>query len=352
MNVTTRQDVRASDACLQAPDLSTTLPTVTAIVPTFNRAASLGDTLRALAAQDYPAALFEIVVVDNSSTDNTEDVVESVRRASPVPVRYFRKENRGPAVSRNYAIARSSGEVLAFTDSDCQMPADWIRTGIANLREGVGFVAGPVLPINHPDRIPSFFAHQIDHGREDFIYATANVFYRRNIIETLGGFNETFGAYPWGTPVGGEDTDLAWRVKRAGFGSVFVPENAVYHEATTLPAKTWLIEPIRAQVLPRLVRDLPELRSGLWRRYFLSRANALYDLAVIGCVVAVITRRKRLFALVLPWLWDQRSMIERDLAAPKRWWRVPFKYILMWERYTVQTLALVYASIRHRTIVL
>jgi glycosyltransferase involved in cell wall biosynthesis len=352
MNVTAGSREQLQDGALPAPDLSGALPTVTAIVPTFNRAASLAETLRALAAQDYPYDRYEIVVVDNSSTDNTEEVVELARRASPVPIRYFRKENRGPAVSRNYAIARSTGEVLAFTDSDCQMPADWVRTGVANLREGVGFVAGPVLPVNHPDRIPGFFAHQIDHGREDFIYATANVFYRRSIVEALGGFNESFGAYPWGTPVGGEDTDLAWRVKRAGFRSVFAPGNAVYHEATTLPAKTWLIEPIRAQVLPRLVRNLPELRSGLWHRYFLSRANALYDLAVVGCVFALLTRRKRPLALVLPWVWDQRSMIERDVVAPKRWWRVPFKYALIWERYTVQTLALIYASIRHRTIVL
>ena len=160
------------------------------------------------------------------------------------------------------------------------------------------------------------------------------------------------GGWYWGTPVGGEDTDLARRVKRADIRSVFASEAPVYHEATTLPAATWLVEPIRAQVLPRLVRDLPELRTGLWRRYFLSRASALFDLALVGGVIAATSRRRMPLALSLPWLWEQRSMIERDLVAPRRWWRIPIKYALMCERYIVQTLALVYSSIRHKTIVL
>jgi hypothetical protein len=132
---------------------------------------------------------------------------------------------------------------------------------------------------------------------------------------------------------------------------MFIDEMAVYHEATTLPAKTWLIEPIRAQILPRLVRDLPELRSGLWNRYFLSRGNALFDLAAVGVALAA-TKDRRALALVAPWLIDHASMVERDLGSPKRWWRIPVKYGLMWERYTVQTAALLYSSVRHRTIVL
>ena len=163
---------------------------------------------------------------------------------------------------------------------------------------------------------------------------------------------KSFGAYPWGTPVGGEDTDLAWRVKRAGFAAVFAPEFVVCHEATTLPMSTWLVEPIRAQVMPRLVRELPELRDGLWRRYFLSRADALYCLALVGMASAAATRRALPLALTVPWLWDQRSMLERDLRKPARWWRIPVKYALTWERYTVQTLALAYASARHRTLVI
>jgi glycosyltransferase involved in cell wall biosynthesis len=328
------------------------LPFVTVIVPTYNRASCLADTLRGLMAQEYPDGRMEIVVVDNSSTDNTEDVVAALQAVSPVKLVFYRKDNRGPAASRNYAIERSTGEVLAFTDSDCHIPPGWVRRGVSLLAEGVGLVAGPVRPMNHPDRIPGFFSHQTDHSKEDFIYATANVFYRRDVVRQAGGFNESFGAYPWGTPVGGEDTQLAWRVKNAGYQAVFASDNPVYHEATNVPFAAWLVEPVRAQIMPRLVREFPALRERLWGRYFLSRESALFYPALTGVCLAALRRNPAPLLLALPWAVSQRSMVERDLRHPARWWRIAMKYGLTAERYFVQSAALAYSSVRHRTPVL
>lgn len=328
------------------------LPTVTVVVPTYNRAGPLGDTLAHLSAQDYPAGLVEIVVVDNSSADHTEDVVAQAAAASPFPIRFCRKDNHGPAASRNYAIARSTGDVIAFTDSDCTMAPDWLRTGVSLLRPGVGLVAGTVQPINNPERVPGFFYHQISHTREDYIYATANAFYRREVVEELGGFNEGFGTYPWGMPVGGEDTDLAWRTKRAGYGAVFAPELVVRHQASNLPPIAWMLEPIRSFVLPRLVRDVPEIRAGLWNRYFLSRDHAFFY-PLLGAGVAWCTGKKRAaLLLALPWVIEQRSLVNRDVGDARRWWRIPVKFALMAERHTVLTLTIVASSIKHRTVVL
>jgi len=333
-------------------DSPPTLPTVTVIVPTYNRALPLADTLRALVAQDYPAHLLDIVVVDNSSSDNTEDVVRAIAAESSFPVRFYRKENRGPAVSRNFAIARSSGDILAFTDSDCTMEREWVRRGVAMMGPGVGLVSGPIKPVNHAERIPSFFAHQIDHETEDPIFATANVFYRRSIVVELGGFNEEYGTYPWGLPVGGEDTDLAWRVKRAGYASAFTGDAPVYHVATNLPVGAWLFEPFRSQIMPRLVRDFPELRSWLYGGLFLTQGSAFFTLALAGSAAAALRRNPLPVLLAVPWLWDLRGMVERDVRSPRRWWRIPFKYGLMTERYLMQTVALTMSSIAHRTPVL
>ena len=327
-------------------------PRVTVIVPTYNRAHTLGGTLDTILAQDYPADRLEVIVVDNSSTDNTEGVVRAAAARSPFPVKFYRKENKGPAASRNLAIREATGDVLAFTDSDCSLPRDWVRRGAELMADGVGLVAGPVRPFNHPDRIPSFFAHQTNHSREDFIYATANVFYRRDVVAGIGGFNENYGAYPWGLPVGGEDTDLAWRVKRAGFRSVYAEDNPVFHEATTVSVGNWLIEPIRAQIMPQLVKEFPELRAGLWNRYFLSRGSAFFYLLLAGVAGGLVTRKPGALLLTVPWLLDQAPMISRDVGKPKRWWRIPVKYGLMTERYLLQTAASVFSSIRHKTPVL
>lgn len=332
--------------------MDTHLPSVTIVVPTYNRAVTLADTLVGILVQDYPPDRLELIVVDNSSSDNTEEVVAEAGRQSPFPVRFYRKDNKGPAASRNLAIKHASGDILAFTDSDCGVPPDWVRRGVALMAPGVGLVAGPVRPINHPDRVPSFFAHQTNHSREDFIYATANIFYRRDIVAAIGGFNERYGAYPWGMPIGGEDTDLAWRVKRAGYESVYAGDNPVFHEATTVSMASWLIEPIRAQIMPRLVREFPELRDGLWNRYFLSRGSALFYLLLAGVSSAAVRKQPALLLLALPWLLDQRSMVSRDVGKPKRWWRIPVKYGLMTERYLVQTAASVVSSTRYRTPVL
>jgi glycosyltransferase involved in cell wall biosynthesis len=324
------------------------LPSVSVIVPTYNRAVSLEDTLRDLISQDYPAGLLEIVVVDNSSTDHTEEVVRRAAAASSFPLAFYRKENRGPAASRNFGIARSSGDILAFTDSDCRASALWVRMGVAHITDGVGLVAGPVIGRNNPARVPGFFHHQIDHKREDLLYATANVFYRRDIVEQLGGFNEAYGTFPFGLPVGGEDTDLAWRVRRGGYRAKFVPELAVHHEATDMSPVAWLMEPVRAQIMPKLVREFPDLRSALWARYFFSQEQALFYPALAGMIAAATRRRAWPLLLIAPWLYARRSMVTRD-RLPSRWWRIPIKYGLTATRHLVLTAAVVSSSVRHRT---
>lgn len=328
------------------------LPTVTVIIPTYNRAGPVADALRSVIAQDYPKDRLDVIVVDNSSSDNTEEVVSRVAEAARFPVRFYRKENRGPAASRNYGLQRSDADIVAFTDSDCTVPSDWVRRGVSSLAEGVGLVAGPVHPIVNPERIPSFFVHQIDHMREDYIYVTANVFYRRDVVVEFGGFDEQFGAYPWGTPVGGEDTDLAWRVKRAGHKAVFDPGLVVSHEATGMPLFSWLIDPIRVQVMPLLVKKFPDLREKLPARYFLHWRNPLFYAAVAGVAVAAVKRDPRPLAASALWAWSMKSMVARDLPRPARWWRIPVKYALHVERSLLQTAVLAYASVRHRSLVL
>lgn len=329
------------------------LPSVSVIIPTFNRAVSLADTLAALSAQDYPPDRLEIVVVDNSSTDDTEQVVLAAAGRSAAPVRYFRKDNRGPAAARNYGIARCRGEVLAFTDSDCTVPADWVRGAVRRLEPGVGLVTGPIKGVVHPQRRPGFFHHQLpDQTKEHPTYPSANVFYPKALVEAAGGLDERFGAFAWGPPVGGEDTYLAWQIKRAGYRSAWAEEAVVYHEATGLTALEWLGDTLRLQIVPRMVALLPEVRGGLFWRYFVGPEHPIFYLALAGGVTAAATRRGRFLTLMLPWLWLASGPVKGDLWPPARWPRIPAKYLFAWVRALAVAVVLLLSSIRHRRLVL
>lgn len=333
-------------------DQATALPMVSVIIPTFNRAITLADTLAGLIAQDYPADRLEVIVVDNDSTDATERVVQTAAAAAPIPIAYYRKENRGPAAARNYGIARSGGELLAFTDSDCIAGRDWLRRAVGHMAPNVGLVAGPVRPFVNPRRIPSFFYHQTDHSRPNELYVTANILYRRSALERVGGFDEQFGAYAWGAPIGGEDTDLGWRVRQAGYRAVWAGDAPVDHEASNLSIRAWLLEPVRARIVPFMVSRLPGLRGSLHWRYFTGPENPLFYLGLVGLLVAACTRRPPALLLSLPWLWQLRSMVDRDRWPPSRWWRIPVKYGLSAVRAATVSGILIASSLRNRTVVL
>ena len=191
------------------------------MVPTYNRASVLPYLFDALGKQVYPADRMEAIVIDNSSDDNTEAVVLRWREALPFPVVFRRKENRGPAASRNLGAALAKGEVLAFTDSDCLPSPGWLRAAARHFAAGAGLVCGPILP-RQREGAPGLMASQLPAtNRDDGLYPTANLLVRRGALEEAGGFNEDLGLHPWGDLVAGEDADLAWRVKRTGVRAIF-----------------------------------------------------------------------------------------------------------------------------------
>src|SRR5262245_38813990 len=161
------------------------LPFVSVIVPTWNRAPFLRQLLNALSFQVYPSDRLEVLVMDNSSTDNTEEVVSEAAARFEFSLRYCRKLNDGPAASRNRGAELATGEILAFTDSDCLPVPGWIASAVAHFEPGVGVVCGPVRPAPITREHP-FFIHQVRAiEREEGLYPTANAFYRRDVFFEL-----------------------------------------------------------------------------------------------------------------------------------------------------------------------
>ncbi len=335
----------------EAAGLRAAWPSVTVIVPTRNRAHLLSDVLGALSNQVYPVDRMEVIVVDNSSTDGTEGVVRAAMNASPFPVRYLRKDDDGPAASRNRGAEMASGEILAFTDSDCVPSPGWLRSAVVRFEPGVDVVCGPIRPVwDGPD--PAFFMHQIyEINHEDGLYATANVFYRREAFIANQGFNEQFRTYSWGQPVGGDDTDLAWRIKRAGSGSEFAQDAIVYHQASPISLKSYLFQPLAAQILPELAARIPELRrTSFYGRYFLHRQSAMFCLAAVG--VAASRRHRAGLLLTLPWIQTTWPAVRRDVWPPKRWGRAAARFALQAQSSALLSATLIQSSIRKRSIVL
>jgi len=99
------------------------LPTASIVIPTYNRKDELKNCLEKVGVQNYPAEKLEIVVVDGGSTDGTLAMLKRLKEKYPFPLKVIHQRKKGPANARNLGVARSSGEVIIFLDSDCE-PCD------------------------------------------------------------------------------------------------------------------------------------------------------------------------------------------------------------------------------------
>lgn len=200
-------------------------PFISVVVPVLNRANMIGSLLDSLLRQDYPKERYEIIVVDNGSSDGTPHVVERY------PVRLLEETRRCSAyVARNRGIEASRGTLIAFTDSDCVAASNWLRALVAGWNDlEFGAFAGQILGYAPRTLVARFLTRRwsIDyHNSQIFPYLpyapTGNVAYRRRIFELVGSFDEAL-------PSGG-DTDLAWRMQeQTAYRIAYRPEAVVYH---------------------------------------------------------------------------------------------------------------------------
>lgn len=204
------------------------LPFVSVIVPVYNDAAQIRSCLDALREQTYPAARYEIIVVDNGSTDHTPRVVAAYDvqlRSEPTVQSSY--------AARNVGIAAARGTVLAFTDSDCRPVADWIRRGVQALTAQGADLVGGVVRFVHTgsptgaEVCDSITNMQIERGiRERGVAKTANLFVRAAVVEATGGF----------PPVrSGGDVRWTRQATDAGYTLAYGASAVVDHPARRLP---------------------------------------------------------------------------------------------------------------------
>jgi GT2 family glycosyltransferase len=218
--------------------MTSTSAAVSVVLSTYNRAARLPAALDALASQ-HTTVVYEIIVVDNNSTDETREVVARYVQRQPGLIRYLFERQQGLSHGRNAGIAAARGAIIAFTDDDVEVSADWIEQlkKTFDSYPYAAYVGGRILPrwAETPPRwlttahwsplaLQDYGDQPIEVGaRWPVCLVGANLAFRREVFDRVGLFAPRLGRIKDG--IGStEDHEMQLRVWQAGFRGVYVPD--------------------------------------------------------------------------------------------------------------------------------
>jgi GT2 family glycosyltransferase len=217
----------------------------------------------------------------------------------------------------------------------------WLEEALGAFADGVGIVQGTTRAEPAASGYGVQFSRTMEVSDEDGHYPTCNIFYRREALERVGGFDESF-RYACG-----EDTDLAWRVKAAGYDSRFCREAVVTHDVRPPSFRVFLRERRRFAEQILLVKRHPHLRRFYYRRYFYQRSHvhAIAALLLIAAVGSGLWSAAALLPVV--WLdrfrhtrfaggWGRRALVAGELLLADFW----------------ELLVFCYGSLRYRTLLI
>jgi len=202
-------------------------PFVSVIIPVYNNANTLGGVLDGLAMQSYDHDAYEVIVVDNLSTDASASVARK-KNARVVD----EHELQGSYAARNRGIIAAKGEILAFLDGDCAPNANWLSEGVAAMERHNGDLAGGRIDIvaagrsqllAHYERLS--YVRQEDTIRDHGTSAGGNLFVRRRVIEDIGPFRADLKS--------GGDGEICIRAGRGGYKMVYAAQAVVSHRAVS-----------------------------------------------------------------------------------------------------------------------
>jgi glycosyltransferase involved in cell wall biosynthesis len=207
---------------------------ISVLICTLNRAKPLDQTLHHFFMQRFADEYeYEVVVVDNDSTDDTGLVVARYVAKHPGIVRYCREPRRGQCYARNTAIATARGEIIVFTDDDVLVEKNWLNEIYREFTEdpALSLLGGRVLLAHDGLQKVSL---QISDQRQTFTYPNsgsfpmgANMAFRREIFDRIGMFDVRLGAGRFFA--GADDADFFYRALKAGYRVLYAPNVLVYH---------------------------------------------------------------------------------------------------------------------------
>lgn len=314
-------------------------PRISVAVSTYQRAPMLPRLIECLERQTLSLGDFEVVVVDNGSSPETSEIIEKLAASTKLRLHAVRiAPNRGPSGGRNVAWHEARGDVVAFTDDDCAPTNAWLEHGLRAMGTGDVVVAGRTLPDPGVEMGP--FSRSVHVGDVNWM-PTCNVFYSRSDLEAVDGFDESF------TKPGGEDTDLAFRVRDHRSREFrYAPEALVLHDVRPSRFIDAAKETFRWTDVARFFRLHPEGRARLHRRIFWKPSHPKVILAVTGVLLG--SRSRVWLALTVPWLHYRTRVRKPPGRGVEPYTALAGTFILD----ALETAAMIRGSLRHRTFIL
>jgi mycofactocin glycosyltransferase len=205
-------------------------PTVSVVIPVKDRAEELQRCLASIDRIDYPQELLQLIVVD----DGSRDLSASVARQAGALVVPSGGTGRGPAAARNVGARAATGEILAFIDSDCIASAGWLAELLPAFSDArtvaVGGLVDGMCTASAVDRYEAVMSslslgareRSGNAGDDTFYLPSCNLLVRRTAFLGVGGFADSMHV--------GEDVDLTWRLRDAGWTIAYLPVGRIYHE--------------------------------------------------------------------------------------------------------------------------
>ena len=274
---------------------------------TYNRARLLGRVLDACFEQTVSPAEYEVVLVNDGSTDDTPSVIAAAQARATCPFTVVSRPNGGLAKARNSGLGRSTGERVILIDDDVLPLPNFVQEHLrSHARHPRAIVRGGAINVENFDDLPLPVWSLRNYSGNYFW--TTNVSVPLETLRAVGGFNEDFAEYGW------EDIDVGLRLRFAGVKAVFNPRALVYHFKPRPRAADVekMLRQARAQA--RTAVQLGKLHPH-WRTYLATGDNPVQRLMHGWMRTAGAAGRLR---SSLGSLSDDRALSGRELRAARR----------------------------------
>lgn len=290
---------------------------VSIIIPVFNDSIRLRECLLALKNQTYPSDLYEVIVVDNNSTDNLAQRIEDLDY-----VKLEKEVILGSYAARNKGISVAKGQILAFTDSDCVPSREWLENGVLSLKaENADLVGGKITFSFSPQRssaeiFDSITALQVKKNIElRKVTVTANLFAYRYVFNSIGVFDDSLksgGDFKWT----GKATDAGFKLAYAAGAEILHPArdlNSLIKKGYRVGTGQFCLQQqqnvfMSSMIVSSFRNLLPPSPWGYWK-----------FICTSGCEEA---RRQFLSIWAIAWICNIANSLGRFKSLQKEWFKV------------------------------